>query len=99
MRSSPDLFVRVVRLILRIFFRRVEVVGVKRLPLGHPMVLVANHVNSLIDPLFLLGSLPVRPRTLADLREDRFLKHDLNLFNFVINLNRELRAQGRETQP
>jgi 1-acyl-sn-glycerol-3-phosphate acyltransferase len=65
MRSSPDLFVRVVRLILRIFFRRVEVVGAERLPLGHPMVLVANHVNSLVDPLFLLGSLPVRPRTLA----------------------------------
>ena len=65
MRSSPDLFVRVVRLILRIFFRRVEVVGAERLPLGHPMVLVANHVNSLVDPLFLMGSLPVRPRTLA----------------------------------
>jgi len=65
MRSSPDLFVRVVRLILRIFFRRVEVVGAGRLPLGHPMVLVANHVNSLVDPLFLMGSLPVRPRTLA----------------------------------
>ncbi len=65
MRSSPDLFVRVVRLILRIFFRRVEVMGTERLPLGHPMVLVANHVNSLVDPLFLLGALPVRPRTLA----------------------------------
>jgi glycerol-3-phosphate O-acyltransferase / dihydroxyacetone phosphate acyltransferase len=65
MRSSPDFFVRVVRLILRIFFRRVEVVGAERLPLEHPMVLVANHVNSLVDPLFLLGSLPVRPRTLA----------------------------------
>jgi hypothetical protein len=42
---------------------------------------------------------PLRPRTLPDLRDDLFLKHDLNLFNFVINLNRELRAQGRETGP
>src|SRR5262245_29106791 len=42
---------------------------------------------------------PLRPRTLPDLRDDLFLKHDLNLFNFVINLNRELRAQGRETVP
>jgi hypothetical protein len=43
---------------------------------------------------------PLRPRILPDLRDDLFLKHDLNLFNFVINLNRELRAQGREvTKP
>jgi hypothetical protein len=37
---------------------------------------------------------PLRPQTLEDLRDDLFL------FNFVINLNRELRAQGREvTRP
>ena len=53
------------RLILRIFFRSVEVVGAERLPLGKPMVLVANHVNGMIDPLFLLGSLPVQPKPLA----------------------------------
>jgi hypothetical protein len=39
---------------------------------------------------------PLRPRKLADLHDHLFLQHDLNLFNFVINLNRELRAQGRE---
>ena len=53
------------RLILRIFFRSVEVVGAERLPLGKPMVLVANHVNGLIDPVLLLGPLPVQPRLLA----------------------------------
>lgn len=42
---------------------------------------------------------PLRPTDLAQLRDDLFLKHDLNLFNFVINLNRELRAQGREIVP
>lgn len=36
---------------------------------------------------------PLHPGTLADLREDIFLRHDLNLFNFVINLNRELRSR------
>ena len=37
---------------------------------------------------------------LPQLRDHLFLKHDLNLFNFVINLNRELRAQQREvTRP
>ncbi len=65
MRPSPDLLTRLVRLILRLFFRSVEVVGAERLPLGRPMVLVANHVNGLIDPLFLLGSLPVQPKPLA----------------------------------
>jgi hypothetical protein len=34
---------------------------------------------------------PLRPARLEDLREETFLKHDLNLFNFVINLNRALR--------
>ncbi len=46
---------------------------------------------------------PLRPRRLEDLRDDLFLKHDLNLFNFVINLNRELRERGcavtRQLQP
>ena len=39
---------------------------------------------------------PLRPANLQQLRDDLFLKHDLNLFNFVINLNRELRPQQRE---
>ena len=39
---------------------------------------------------------PLKPATLAALREHLFVQHDLNLFNFVINLNRELRAQGRD---
>src|SRR5262245_5327895 len=33
---------------------------------------------------------PLRPTNLAHLRDDTFLKHDLNLFNFVINVNRAL---------
>lgn len=65
MRSSPDLLTRFLRLVLRIFFRRVEVMGEERLPLGRPMVLVSNHVNGLVDPVLLLGPLPVRPRLLA----------------------------------
>lgn len=65
MEPSPDLLTRFLRLILRIFFRSVEVVGAERLPQGRPLVLVANHVNGLIDPVLLLGPLPVRPRLLA----------------------------------
>ena len=42
---------------------------------------------------------PLKPTNLTQLRDHLFLQHDLNLFNFVINLNRELRAQQREITP
>ncbi|MDX1648326.1 MAG: lysophospholipid acyltransferase family protein, partial [Myxococcota bacterium] len=56
---------RLARLLLRIFFRSVEVVGAERVPPGGPVLLVANHHNSLIDPALVLGFLPRRPRFLA----------------------------------
>jgi glycerol-3-phosphate O-acyltransferase/dihydroxyacetone phosphate acyltransferase len=63
--STADRFMRALaRLILKVFFREVEVVGAERLP-DPPLVLVANHVNGLIDPLLLLGPLPVMPRFLG----------------------------------
>jgi len=34
---------------------------------------------------------PLHPTNLAQLRNETFLQHDLNLFNFVINVNRALR--------
>ncbi len=36
----------------------------------------------------------LRPRNLADLIDDVFLKHDLNIYNFLIRLNREMKAKG-----
>lgn len=54
-----------VRFVLKVFFREVEVVGAERIPRDRPVVLVANHVNGMIDPLLLLGPLPVQPRFLA----------------------------------
>lgn len=56
---------RLARLLLRIFFRRVEVVGAERVPVRGPVLFVANHHNSLIDPALVLGFLPRRPRFLA----------------------------------
>lgn len=53
------------RLVLKIFFRRVEVVGEERVPLDRPLVLVANHVNGIVDAALLVGTLPVWPRMLA----------------------------------
>ena len=39
---------------------------------------------------------PLRPRTLKDLEANMFLQHDLNVFNFIIQMNQSLKAQGRE---
>ncbi len=66
LRRLADRFVvRVAGLLAAAFFRRVEVVGAARIPPGRPLLLVGNHVNSLIDPLLLLAALPVTPRFLA----------------------------------
>ena len=43
--------------------------------------------------------IPLLPRTLEDLIDNVFLQHDLNVFNFIIRLNQELRDQGVEIQP
>ena len=50
---------------------------------------VATNVPGIEIPLN-----PLRPRTLADLVDDVFLKHDLNIYNFLIRLNREMKAKG-----
>ncbi len=41
----------------------------------------------------------MRLRNLDGIKNDAFLKHDLNLFNFVIYLNQQLREQQREIEP
>jgi len=45
-------------LVLAIFFRRVEVEGLEKVPASGPLLVVANHPNGLIDPVVLLGALP-----------------------------------------
>jgi hypothetical protein len=46
-----------------------------------------------------IDSWPLRPTKLADLRDNVFLQHDLNIYNFIIQLNASLRAQGRDLVP
>lgn len=36
---------------------------------------------------------PLKPRSLNDLKDNVFLKHDINLYNFIINLNQQLREK------
>lgn len=41
---------------------------------------------------------PLRPTRLAELKDNLFLLHDLNVFNFIIQLNQSLDAQGRRLE-
>jgi len=43
---------------LRVFFRRIEIVGAARVPATGPVIFVLNHPNALIDPAFLLCLAP-----------------------------------------
>ena len=45
---------------LRVFFRRIELRGVERIPADGPVIFVLNHPNGLIDPVFLLCLAPRR---------------------------------------
>jgi hypothetical protein len=46
-----------------------------------------------------IPSRPLRPMELDDLKDNLFVQHDLNLFNFVIYLNRALQDEGRTLAP
>lgn len=46
-----------------------------------------------------IETVPLRPRTLKALEANVFLQHDLNVYNFIIQLNAALRRQGRDLLP
>jgi len=55
------------RLLLRIFFRRVEVTGLDHVPSSGPVLFVMNHPNALVDPLLLVA---LAPRPVAFLAKE-----------------------------
>ena len=44
-------------------------------------------------------TVPLRPTTIDALKDNVFLQHDLNIFNFVIGLNTGLEKTGRRIEP
>jgi glycerol-3-phosphate O-acyltransferase/dihydroxyacetone phosphate acyltransferase len=67
-RRLDALVAALARLVVRVFFRQVEVAGGGRLPAAGPLVVVANHQNGLIDALLIVAALSPRgrmPRFLA----------------------------------
>jgi len=48
----------VVRLFMRIYYRKIYVRGQENIPSGYPVIFAPNHKNALMDPLLILYSLP-----------------------------------------
>jgi hypothetical protein len=46
-----------------------------------------------------IRSHPLHPRTIEDLRDNVFIQHDLNIYNFIIQVNAQLGASGRKIEP
>ncbi len=55
----------VIRLLLRLFYRRVGIIGAERIPARGPLIIAANHHNALVDPMLILGTFPRRITALA----------------------------------
>ena len=55
----------ILRLTLRLYFRRIEVSGLENVPRDSPVIFVLNHPNALVDPAFLLCLAPRRVAFLA----------------------------------
>lgn len=52
------IIVALLRFAMRVYFRRVEVVGLERVPRDQPLIFVLNHPNALVDPAVLLCLAP-----------------------------------------
>jgi glycerol-3-phosphate O-acyltransferase/dihydroxyacetone phosphate acyltransferase len=59
------IIVAILKFAMRVYFRRVEVVGIENVPRRSPVIFVLNHPNALVDPAFLLSLAPRRVSFLA----------------------------------
>src|SRR6266550_5423147 len=55
----------ILKFALRVYFRRIEVVGLGNVPREAPVIFVLNHPNALVDPVFLLCLAPRQVSFLA----------------------------------
>lgn len=55
---ARDAIIGLLRFALRIFYRRIEVVGLDRVPDDRPVIFAVNHPNGLVDPLFVICFVP-----------------------------------------
>ncbi len=62
---TRKIIVAILKLILRVFFRRIEINGLERVPDDGPVMFVLNHPNGLVDPVFILTLSPRKVSFLA----------------------------------
>ena len=55
---------------------------------------ILRFISDNATPGFHPALAPMRPRRIADVADNLFLDHDLNIFNFLIELNREMERRG-----
>jgi hypothetical protein len=90
------------------FLHKLIVWGLKTFVRADANMLILRHFHVGSEILaFIAGNIPgvdlklqpLRPRNLDELRDDVFLQHDLNLYNFVISLNLQLREKNLQIKP
>ncbi len=54
------------RFLLRLFYARIEVVGAENVPASGPLIVAANHHNSIVDAMILMAVIPRPVRILAN---------------------------------
>ncbi len=72
--TGPALVRGLARALVRLFYHRVEVVGVERVPRVGPLIVVANHRNAIVDALLVLATLP---RTLRPVAKAPLFRHPI----------------------
>jgi glycerol-3-phosphate O-acyltransferase/dihydroxyacetone phosphate acyltransferase len=93
----------VLRLALHVYFRRIDVDGLDNIPARGPVLLVSNHVNGLVDPLFFMDIL-TRPvtitakQTLAQSPLLRFVIWALGVITFNRREDRKVGASRGEAE-
>jgi hypothetical protein len=94
--NAPGLLHRVLAWSMRIFLTpSANFLILRHFHLGSEILrFVADNVRGVN-----VETLPLQPTRIEDVRNSLFLQHDLNLFNFVIELNRQLRDQGLAMAP
>lgn len=58
---------------------------------------ILQFVSKNIDGVEIIGK-PLKPQHFEDVKDDLFLQHDLNLYNFIIELNKQLKEKGISIQ-
>ena len=82
--------------------------GLKRFVSPDANLLIFRHFHVGTEILqFIAGNIPgieivgnpLKPKDFEDVKDDLFLKHDLNLYNFIIHLNTQLKQKGIVIRP